>query len=50
MFLDLIFMKCFEKIILEVNFYDSMVNLEKFFLLKLEVLDGWGKFLEIFLS
>lgn len=44
------FTKCPEKIIIEVNSYDSLVNLEKSLLPKLEAVDGFGKPMEISLS
>lgn len=50
MLLDPTFTKCPEKITIEINSYDSSVNLEKSLLPKLEALDGRGQPLEISLS
>lgn len=47
---DPTFTKCPEKITIEVNSYDSLVNLEKSLLPKLEAVDGLGQPLEISLS
>ncbi|XP_062579007.1 fibropellin-1-like [Saccostrea cucullata] len=44
------FQRCPAQITLEVNSYDRLVDLQKYLLPKLQVIDGWGQVLEVSLS